>query len=225
MKVISCSSLFLSIIAIILYLSDLKYSDVANTSILVAVLAILVTLLVAWQIYNAYVSKEDMNNLRRDFENFRNEMIGRVEEAERNLAQRQNDGLVLLRDISFRNMDAITTCMLLRDNKGEAAVLEFIIDNVEKAENGDDGGFFRHSLYEWAEACVSDIVSALMYDKDGTPLGNCIETIPHDKFCRLYSLRLSEDGWDAHRITQFKYWLDIISSRYPAPVTPEPDKE
>ncbi|MDE6702769.1 MAG: hypothetical protein K2K00_03730 [Muribaculaceae bacterium] len=226
MKAIIYSSFVLSIFAIILYLSRVGNTNSQYVSILVAVLAALVTFLVAWQIYNAFVTREEMNKFREEFSELKNHINKRISESEKSLVKRQDEGLILLRNLSFRNIDAVSTCLNLRDNHGVGATLEFIINNLEKFSNEcDDGGFLWHTLYGWAEACVSDIVSALMYDKDDSLLRQCFEAIPHNKFCRLYNLRLSEDGWDAQRIAQFMFWLDIVSSRYPKPVTPEPPKE
>lgn len=217
MKIAVYVSCALSICAIILSLSNVGYNT-SMASILVAVLGSLVTFLVAWQIYNVYVSKEEMNKLRHEYYQFKNEVSNAIVESNKQLVQSLKDGLLLLRDLTYRNIEAVETCILLRQNQGVGAALDFVLDNLDKTK--DDGGLLRRILYETAEGCISDIVSKFMFNGEDFLLRECVDIIPHDKFCRLYSIDFTKDGWDVDRITQFKMWLDIIAARYPAPFSP-----
>ena len=189
--------------------------DFDYAGIITGILSLLVTILIGWQILNAVTIKNDVNKMEELFNTLQKSCQEAVNTVHENATKRIDEGLKLVRDMSNRNMEALSTLILLLQNQGIASALNAAIEMIITLK--DERGFIYNQISEAIFGFICDIIGS-MNEGINAPLVDCIRIVPKKRFNLLYSLDFTSLGWDESKINMFIGWLDYISAQYPLSV-------
>ena len=215
---ISIASMLLSI-GVVIYVAPREANlGFDYLGLIIGVLALLVTALLAWQIYNAVSFQVKMNELDERFTNLHDSCQKVVDECFDRLAKRNDEGLVVLRDMFNRDMDIMSSLTLLSLNHGVVPALDYAINAIDQLETTTE--YIYIALCHAIDGFISDLAS-MWVSGDRRSFAVLIETIPRERISTLYALKFENiPHWNEGRIWQFKCRLNLLLSNYPPHPTP-----
>lgn len=210
---ISIVSLLLSIGAVVYVAPREGELSFDYLGLIVGVLALLVTALLAWQIYNAVSFHVKMDDLDERFTNLHDSCQKVVDECFDRLAKRNDEGLIAVRDMCNRNMEILSMLILRSLNHGTVSALSYAIEIVDQL--GDTRGFIYTEVCCAISAFVSELAEWFSIGEVGR-FSELVTQIPRESFCKLYSLDFEKGlNWEEGQIREFKNHLNMLSSNYP----------
>lgn len=220
-QIIPLSSFVISLVALIEASFDWDQLRPEWAGILVAVLGILVTSLVAWQVFSVVAFDKRVKDIEDSF----NALHSSAQDVINKSAEEYTELIKRLNDRIEDDMKIMESLIAYSSNHGPVITLECCVKLLKALP--PERKFARNLVGEFVFGKVSDIVG-LMYEcvNEGKPksacqeLRECVSSISFEDICSLEAVDYSGLNKSDELMKAFRYQLRLLIDAYPK--APEP---